>query len=133
MTDLVSSQEEIEKEVATTKSEVEDNNEKLESLLSKLDDLETQLTSMDKLVKQIDAIEDKIEKYRPKTSEEKMDLRKQFDSGPFNKTLEDFWTDEQDKFKKQGKVDYVLTTKDVEDYNESDIKQSFNPNYEEDN
>jgi DNA repair exonuclease SbcCD ATPase subunit len=133
VTDLVSSQEEIEKEVATTKDEVEDNNEKLESLLSKLDDLEDQLSSMDKLVKQIDSIEDKIEKYRPKTSEEKMELRKQHDSGPFSKTLEDFWTDEQDKYKKTGKVDYILTPKDVENYNESDVKQSFSVENKDDN
>jgi hypothetical protein len=127
VTDLVTSQEKIEKEVEDTKSSLESNNEKLTSLLDKLDDLEGQLSGMDEILAQIDNIEEKIEKFRPKTSTEKMELRKKHDSGPYNQTLEDFWTDEQDKFKEQGKVDYVLTADDVEDYNKSDIKQSFNP------
>jgi hypothetical protein len=125
VTDLVTAQEKIEKEVEDTKSSIESNNEKLTSLLDKLDDLEGQLSGMDDILSQINSIEQKIEKYRPKTSIEKMELRKQHDSGPYDQTLEDFWTDEQDKFKEQGKVDYVLTADEVEDYNKSDIKQSF--------
>ena len=73
------------------------------------------------------------EKYRPKTSIEKMEFRKKNDSGPYDQTLEDFWTDEQDKFKEQGKVDYVLTAAEAQDYNKADIKQSFNPENDEDN
>ena len=127
VTDLVQSQEKIEKSVEDNKTSLDNNNEKLTSLLDKLGDLETQLSGMDDILKQINNLEDKIEKYRPKTSNEKMELRKKHDSGPYNKTLEDFWTDEQDKFKEQGKVDYVLTKDEVEDYNNADIKQSFNP------
>jgi hypothetical protein len=127
VTDLVQSQEKIEKSVEDNKTSLDNNNEKLTSLLDKLGDLETQLSGMDDILKQINNLEDKIEKYRPKTSTEKMELRKKHDSGPYNKTLEDFWTDEQDKFKEQGKVDYVLTKDEVEDYNNADIKQSFNP------
>jgi hypothetical protein len=127
VTDLVQAQEKIEKNVEDNKTSLDDNNEKLTSLLDKLGDLETQLSGMDDILKQINNLEDKIEKYRPKTSNEKMELRKKHDSGPYNKTLEDFWTDEQDKYKEQGKVDYVLTKDEVEDYNNADIKQSFNP------
>ena len=125
VTDLVKSQETVEKELKDTKVSVDNNNEKLGSLLDKLGELETQLSGMDKILSQIDNLEDKIEKYRPKTSQEKMDLRKKHDSGPYNKTLEDFFTDEQDKYEESGKVDYVLTKDEVEDYNQSDIKQSF--------
>ena len=125
VTDLVQSQEKVEKELKDTKTSVDDNNEKLSSLLDKLGELETQLSGMDKILSQIDNLEDKIEKYRPKTSTEKMELRKKHDSGPYNKTLEDFFTDEQDKYEESGKVDYVLTKDEVEDYNQSDIKQSF--------
>ena len=129
VTDLVKSQEKIEGEITTTKTTVDDTNEKLSSLLGKLGDLETQLLSMDELVKQIDTLDKKIEKFRPKTSEEKMELRK-YDSGPFNQTLSDFWDDSQDKFEKTGKTDYILTKSDVENFSDADIKQSFNPDYE---
>ena len=125
VTDLVKSQETVEKELKDTKTSVDDNNEKLGSLLDKLDELETQLGGMDKILSQIDNLEQKIEKYRPKTSKEKMELRKKHDSGPYNKTLEDFFTDEQDKYEESGKVDYILTKDEVEDYNQADIKQSF--------
>ena len=129
VTDLVKSQEKIEGEITTTKTTVDDTNEKLSSLLGKLGDLEAQLQSMDELVKQIDTLDKKIEKFRPKTSEEKMELRK-YDSGPFNQTLSDFWDDSQDKFEKTGKTDYILTKSDVENFSDADIKQSFNPDYE---
>ena len=129
VTDLVKTQEKIETEVTTTKTSVDDTNEKLSSLLGKLGELESQLQSMDELVKQIDSLDKKIEKFRPRTSEEKMELRKH-DSGPFNQTLSDFWDDSQDKFEKTGKTDYILTKSDVENFSDADIKQSFNPNYE---
>ena len=128
VTDLVKGQEKIETEVTTTKTSVVDTNEKLSSLLGKLSELESQLQSMDELVKQIDSLDKKIEKFRPKTSEEKMELRKH-DSGPFNRTLSDFWDDSQDKFEKTGKTDYILTKSDVENFSDMDIKQSFDPNY----
>ena len=66
----------------------------------------------------------KIENNRPKTAKEKLELRK-YDSGPYNQTLSDFWDDSQDKFKEQGKDMYTLTSDEVENYSESDIKKSF--------
>ena len=79
---------------------------------------------MDDMVNKISDLEVKIEKYRPKTPQEKMDLRK-YDSGPFNNTLTDFFVDKEEIFDKTGKKEYILTPEDVEDYNESEIKKSF--------
>ena len=53
-----------------------------------------------------------------------MDLRK-YDSGPFNNTLTDFFVDKQEVFDKTGKKEYVLTPEEVENYNEAEIKKSF--------
>ena len=117
VTELVSKQ-------SDTIDVVKDGNEKLDSLMSMLGNMEDKLSGMDSLMNQISNLEKKIEKNRPKTEEEKLKLRKQ-DSGPYNQTLSDYWDDSQDKFKEQGKEDYVLSSSDVENYSDSDIKKSF--------
>ena len=55
----------------------------------------------------------------------KLDLRKQ-DSGPFDQSLSDFWNDNQDKYKEQGKEEYVLTPEEIDNYSETEIQKSFN-------
>ena len=82
------------------------------------------LSGMDSLMAQIEDIENKIEKFRPKTQEEKVELRK-LDSGPYNQSLVDFWDDSQDKFEAQGKQEYILTPEDVDNFSDTDIKKSF--------
>ncbi len=125
VTDLVTGQEEIKKDIKTDKDILSKNTEQLNSLLNKLEDLESQLGSMDTMVNQIEKLEQKIEKIRPKTQEEKLEARK-YDSGPFSQSLVDFYQDNEDRFEKSGKDEYILTGKDIENYNQSDIKQSFN-------
>jgi hypothetical protein len=73
----------------------------------------------------LNSIEAKIEKYREKTPQEKLELRS-LDSGPFNQKLTDFFTDKSEDIEKTGKNEYVLTTDDVEDYSPSEIKNTFN-------
>ena len=100
--------------------------------MTKLSDLESHLSSMDDMVVKIGDLEDKIEEYRPRTEEEKIGLRKH-DSGPFNKTLSDFFTDKEEVFDKTGKKQYILTKDAVENYNDSDIQKSFKDEQEEQN
>jgi|TARA_R110001583_G_scaffold8588_10_gene41076 hypothetical protein len=118
VTDLVDKQEKLEKNTSET-------NDKLESLMSMLDGMEEKLSGMDQLMSQITNLEQKIEDFRPKSEQEKLDNRKQ-DSGPFDQTLADFWDDSQEKFKSQGKEEYILKPEDIENFSETDIKQSFN-------
>ena len=125
VTDLVTGQEEIKQDVEADKDILSKNTEQLNSLLTKLEDLESQLGSMDDMVNQIESLEQKIEKYRPKTQEEKLEARK-YDSGPYNRSLVDFYKDSEDRFEKSGKDEYILTGKELENYNNQDIKQSFN-------
>ncbi len=86
--------------------------------------LEKKLADMDQLVSKIDGLESKIEKMRPKTPEEKLELRS-LDSGPFNQKLTDFFDDKQDEMEKSGKNEYVLTSDDVESFSKDQIEDSF--------
>jgi hypothetical protein len=120
ITDLVKSQQNIE-----TKQEEYFNN-----LFSQLSNLEQKLSDMDQVMTKLNDLESKIEKYRPKTPQEKLELRS-LDSGPYNQKLEDFFTDKQMDIEKSGKNEYVLTTDEVEDYAPSEIKTTFHDYGEE--
>jgi len=65
ITDLVNSQKNIE----TKQDEYFDN------LFKQLENLESKLGEMDNLMSAVNSLEQKIEKYRPKTPEEKLELR----------------------------------------------------------
>ena len=116
ITDLVKSQENIE-----TKQEEYFNN-----LFSQITNLESKLGEMDSIINKLNAIETKIEKYREKTPQEKLELRT-YDSYPFNQKLSDFFEDKKEEMEKTGKRDYVLTTDDVTDINDKEMKDSFSP------
>jgi hypothetical protein len=115
ITDLVKSQKNIE-----TKQEEYFNN-----LFSQLSNLEQKLSDMDNVMSKLNDLEAKIEKYRPKTPEEKLELRS-IDSGPYNQKLTDFFVDKKQDMEKSGKNEYVLTTDEVEDYSVDEIKKTFN-------
>jgi hypothetical protein len=79
---------------------------------------------MDGIIEKLNNIETKIEKYRTKTPEEKLELRT-LDSGPFNQKLSQFFEDKEEEMEMTGKNEYVLTPDEVESYSPSDIKRSF--------
>ena len=114
ITDLVKSQKNIE----------EKQNEYFENLFNQLTNLENKLKDMDSVMSRLNNIETKLDKYRPKTAQEKLELRS-IDSGPFNQKLTDFFTDKQEDIEKTGKNEYILTTDEVEDFSPSEIKNTF--------
>lgn len=116
ITDLVTSQKNIE-----TKQEEYFNN-----LFSQLETLQTKLGEMETIATKLNDLESKIEKYREKTPEEKLELRS-LDSGPFNQKLSDFFTDKQNDMEMSGKNEYVLTSDEVENFSTNEIRNSFNP------
>ncbi len=85
---------------------------------------------MDSIVNKLNDLEAKIEKYRTKSPEEKLELRS-LDSGPFNQKLTDYFEDKEEDFEKLGRDEYILTKDEVEEFSPSDIKRSFR-NFEED-
>jgi hypothetical protein len=115
ITDLVTSQKNVE-----TKQE-----EYFTKLFSQLEGLESKLSEMDKIMTTLNSLEAKVEKYRPKTPQEKLELRS-LDSGPYNQKLSDFFEDKQEDIQKSGKNEYVLTSDEVEDFSPGEIKNTFN-------
>ena len=75
-------------------------------------------------------LESKVEKYRQKSPEEKLQLRS-LDSYPYNQKLTDFFVDKSIEMEKTGKNEYVLTPDEVENYSDGDIKKSFDLPFEE--
>jgi hypothetical protein len=116
ITELVDSQKNIE-----SKQEEYFNN-----LFGQLNDLQSRLGEMDQIMNKLNSLEAKIEKYREKTPQEKLELRS-YDSYPFNQKLSQFFDDKQEEMEKTGKNDYVLTDDEVKDINVNDIKNSFQP------
>lgn len=114
ITDLVTSQKNVE-----TKQE-----EYFQNLFNQLKSMEEKLSEMDNLMTSINNLEAKVEKYRPKSAQEKLELRT-LDSGPFKQKLSDFFQDKQEEMEQSGKNEYVLTTDEVEDYSPSEIEDSF--------
>jgi hypothetical protein len=86
--------------------------------------MQSKLNSMDQVFEKLNSMEEKIEQSRPKTPQEKLELRS-LDSGPFHQKLSDFFQDKQEDLEKSGKNEYVLTSDEVENIVPSDIKKSF--------
>lgn len=120
-------------ELVTTQKDISDKqDEYMETMFSRLEDLTTKLDSMDQILQRINSLETKIEKYREKSPEEKLQLRS-LDSYPYNQKLTDFFVDKQDEFEKTGKREYVLTPDEIENFSENDIKKSFDEPFEDEN
>jgi len=116
ITELVNSQKDISQK----------QDQYFEQLFGHLENLESKLGEMDQLMNKVNSLEDKLEKYRPKSPQEKLELRS-LDSGPYNQKLSDFFLDKETEMEKSGKNEYVLTTDDVENFTPSEIKTSFSP------
>ena len=122
ITDLVTSQKDIQSK----------QDEFMNSMFDKLSDLESKLGAMDMIFQKINSIENKIEKYREKSPEEKLQLRS-LDSYPYNQKLSDFFMDKQDEFEATGKNEYILTSDEVENYSPNEIRDTFNKFEQDDN
>jgi len=118
-------------ELVTTQKDIsEKQDEYMESMFSRLEDLTSKLSQMDNILQKIDNLEQKVEKYRQKSPEEKLQLRS-LDSYPFNQKLTDFFMDKQGEFEQTGKEEYILTSDEVENYSDGDIKKSFDKPFED--
>jgi flagellar motility protein MotE (MotC chaperone) len=114
ITDLVKSQKNIE----------DKQEQYFENLFNQLQGLEQKLSDLNQVMQKLNSLESKIEKYRTKSPEEKMELRT-LDSGPYNQKLTDFFQDKQSDFEKTGKEQYILTKDEVEDFSPNEIRKTF--------
>jgi uncharacterized coiled-coil protein SlyX len=114
VTDLVTSQKNIG----------DKQEEYFDTLFKHMEDLESKLSVMDNMVEKLNNLEQKIEKMKPKTPQEKLELRS-LDSGPFNQKLTDFFDDKLPEMERSGKNEYVISQEDVENFNPNEIRKSF--------
>jgi len=113
-------------DLVTAQKNIEDKQEEyFQNLFKQLEGMDSKLKEMDGLTNRLTSIEDKIEKYRTKTPQEKLELRS-LDSGPFKQKLSDFFVDKQQEMEQSGKNEYILTTDEVKQYSPNQIEDTFN-------
>ncbi len=122
VTDIVDKTEE-------TKASVDDMGSKMDDLLSKLSDLESQVTDMDGVINKIDDLEKEIEKRNP-TPVERLEMRS-MDSFPYSVKLTDYWKDKEGYDTSEPEDEYTLTQSDIENFDEKEIRSSFEGDTEE--
>ena len=107
-----------------TKTSVEGMSSKMDELLNKLSELESQVSGMDNVINKIDDLEKEIEKRNP-TPVERLEMRS-MDSFPYSVKLTDFWKDKEGyEATEENEEEFVLKQSDVDNYNEKDIRKSF--------
>jgi hypothetical protein len=121
-------EEEVEElditDLVDTQTNIADKQEEyFNNLFDQLNKMQEKLGEMDQLVTKIDALDAQIEKMKPKTAQEKLELRS-LDSGPFKQKLSDFFQDKMEDMEKTGK-EYVLTADDVQNFSAKDVEDSF--------
>ena len=131
ITDLVNMTKSIKQDLDDSKSENEGVVSKMDDVFSKLSDLQQKLSQMDAVMSKIDELGNKVETMREKTPEEKLEMRS-FDSYPFNQNPQQFFAQKQGEMRQSGKNEYVLTKQDIDTYSPQTIKNTFNPEQQED-
>jgi hypothetical protein len=131
ITDLVNMTKNIKKEMDDNKSDQGEVLQQMDAVFTKLDDLEQKLTNMDQIISKIDQLSSTVQQMKEPTPVEKLEMRS-LDSFPFNQNPQQFFSQKQGEMKQSGKNEYVLTKDEVENYSNDLIKQTFNPETEED-
>lgn len=126
ITDLVNMVKSVKKQLDDQPKPEVGSNQKIDTIFSKLTELEGKLGEMDNVISKIDQLTAQIEKTRPKTPVEKLEMRS-LDSYPFDTNPNDFFAEKQQQMRDSGKNEYVLTKGDVENYGKYDVMKSFNP------
>lgn len=106
-----------------TKTSVEGMSSKMDELLNKLSELESQVSGMDNVINKIDDLEKEIEKRNP-TPVERLEMRS-MNSFPYSVKLTDFWQDKEGYEATEEEEEFILKQSDVDNYNEKDIRKSF--------
>jgi hypothetical protein len=131
ITDLVNMTKSIKKDMDDNKSEYDGVVNKMDDVFTKLSDLESKLVQMDQVMSKIDELGSKVENMKEPSAQEKLEMRS-LDSYPFNQNPQQFFAQKQGEMKQSGKNEYVLTKQEIEEYPKDIIKQTFNPERQED-
>jgi len=131
ITDLVNMTKSIKKDMDDNKSEYDGVVNKMDDVFTKLSDLESKLVQMDQVMSKIDDLGSKVVQMKEPSAQERLEMRS-LDSYPFNQNPQQFFAQKQGEMRQSGKNEYVLTKQDVDDYSKDTIRQSFNPEQQED-
>jgi hypothetical protein len=131
ITDLVNMTKSIKKDIDDNKQDHGNVLSQMDAVFTKLDDLESKLSNMDQVISKIDQLSSKVETMKEPNAQERLEMRS-LDSYPFNQNPQQFFAVKQDEMRQSGKNEYVLTKQEVEDYPTDTIKQSFNPEEQQD-
>jgi len=131
ITDLVDMVKSIKKDQDDSKGDTGDVMGQMDAVFTKLSDLEQKLSQMDSVLMKIDQLGSKVESMREKTPQEKLEMRS-LDSYPFSQNPQEFFSQKQGEMKASGKNEYVLTKQEVNDYSKDMIKNTFNPEVDQD-
>ncbi len=131
ITDLVNMTKNIKKEIDDNKQDHTSVLNKMDDVFTKLSDLETKLQNMDSIIDRIDSLSSEVKNMKPETPQEKLEMRS-LDSYPFNQKPNEFFAKKQEQMKLSGKNEYVLTKNDIDDFTKETIRNTFNPNAQED-
>jgi hypothetical protein len=108
----------------------QETNTYVKDLMDKFSNLEAQLGKMDTIMAKVSKIED-----TNKTPNEKLEMRS-LDSFPYSMKLTDYWEDKVSdptsnyEATENDEETFEITKDDLTDYDELDIKNSFNPGVE---
>jgi len=131
VTDIVTIAKGAEEKAGEAKDTLDQQTDKIGDLMTKLGDLESKLTVIDTITQSIDELGEKIEQSAPPTQEERLEMIS-LESGPYTQKPLDYWEEKTgESGKKKGKAEYVLTQDEVDDYDTTDIKASFDAPTEE--
>ena len=127
VTAIVDKSDEAKEAAEQAVSVSQQNSEYIKTVTDRIENLTAQLSKMDSILGKVTELERQI-----KTPEEKLELRS-LDSYPFNLKLTDYWEDkaqQNDNYKVttgDKQKEYTISKEDVDEYNEEEIANSFNP------
>jgi hypothetical protein len=123
VTDLVNSTNDIK----TKLDGVTTGLDKINDIVNKVNTIETNLVKMDSVINQLNSLAKQVELMRPPTEEERRKALTQ-DSYPYNVSIDDYnkgvAVKNQTDLENSSKMSMLDTI--MKDYNETDIKKSFN-------
>lgn len=128
VTDIVTKSDEAKASADLAVQSSQETTTYVKDLMDKFANLEAQLGKMDTIMSKVSKIE-----ASNKTPEEKLQMRS-LDSFPYSMKLTDYWEDKvadptnNYEITDNDEERFEVTKEDLEDYNEIDVKNSFNPN-----
>jgi len=127
VTGLVTKSDEAKASADLAVQSSQETNTYVKDLMDRFSNLEAQLGKMDSIMAKVSKIED-----TNKTPDEKLQMRS-LDSFPYSMKLTDYWSDKvadptnNYEATENDEERFEITKEDLTDYNDLDIKNSFNP------